>query len=143
MIMSEPDAKTTSVVSLVIPAKAEYLVFCRLVLVGLAQTRRIEPEILADLKLAVTEACSNAVRHAYERAGGMISIRFALADDSIEVEVEDHGRGFAPQIPLSLPLDAGPESGMGLAIIDALTDDLTIAIGTEGRGSLLTFRKHL
>ena len=140
--MSQREAKTASMVSLDIPAKAEYLVFCRLALVGIAQTRPIDPEILADMKLAVTEACSNAVRHAYEDAGGSVSIRFTVGADSIEIEVEDEGRGFEPQTPHTFPLDE-PEAGMGLAIIDALSDDLSITVGGGGRGSLVTFRKHL
>ena len=76
-----------STIALTIPAKAEYVVFCRLVLVGLSRAQHIDPETLSDLKLAVTEACSNAVRHAYTADGGHVSIRFELEDDHLEVEV--------------------------------------------------------
>jgi serine/threonine-protein kinase RsbW len=59
---SNGDART---VRLTIPAKAEYITLVRLALSGLSQLRPLSDETLGDLKLAVTEACSNSVRHAY------------------------------------------------------------------------------
>jgi serine/threonine-protein kinase RsbW len=139
--MSPPEANVASTVSLVIPAKAEYLVFCRLILVGLAQARSIEAETLADMKLAVTEACSNSIRHAYEDDNGTVSVRFTLEDDSIAIEVEDVGNGFEPQA--ARPFSPNTESGMGLAIIEALTDELRFSAGADGRGSVVRFRKRV
>ena len=52
------------VVSLVIPAKAEYIALGRLALTGLLRPLAVEPEVIADVKLAFTEACSNSIRHA-------------------------------------------------------------------------------
>ena len=130
-------------VALTIPAKAEYLVFCRLVLVGLARTREIDPETLADMKLAVTEACSNSVRHAYEGAGGNVAVRFTLGADDIAIEVEDDGRGFELDTAEVGPPDAAREDGMGLAIIKSLTEDLDVSAGADGRGSRVSFRKQI
>jgi serine/threonine-protein kinase RsbW len=139
--MSRPEANVASTVSLVIPAKAEYLVFCRLILVGLAQARRMEAETLADMKLAVTEATSNSIRHAYEDGDGTVSIRFTLEDEAIAIEVEDEGNGFEPRA--ARPFSPNTESGMGLAIIEALTDELSFATGADGRGSVVSFRKRV
>ncbi len=130
-------------VALTIPAKAEYLVFCRLVLVGLARTREIDPETLADMKLSVTEACSNSVRHAYESAGGNVAVRFTLGADDIAIEVEDDGRGFQLDAVAVGPPRASGEEGMGLALIKSLTDDLDVSSGAGGRGSRVSFRKQL
>ena len=52
-------------VRLTIPAKAEYITLGRLALTGLSRLQPVREETLADLKLALTEACSNSVRHAY------------------------------------------------------------------------------
>ena len=52
-------------VTLRIPAKPEYITLCRLALTGLAQLREFPDDAMADLKLALTEAVSNSVRHAY------------------------------------------------------------------------------
>jgi serine/threonine-protein kinase RsbW len=133
------EGAATSAVSLTIPAKAEYLVFCRLAVAGLARAARIDPETVSDLKLAVTEACSNAIRHAYaEEGGGHVFVRFELADESVVVQVADDGHGF--QIS---PIDflEPREVGMGLAIIQALTDELDISVGNGGHGTLVRFRK--
>jgi serine/threonine-protein kinase RsbW len=130
-------------VALTIPAKAEYLVFCRLILVGLARTREIDPETLADMKLAVTEACSNSVRHAYESAGGNVAVRFTLGADDIAIEVEDDGRGFQLDTDAVGPPNAAREGGMGLAIIKSLTEDLDVSAGADGHGSRVSFRKQL
>ena len=51
-----------------IPAKPEYITLCRLALTGISRLRPLGDETLADLKLALTEACSNSVRHAYATA---------------------------------------------------------------------------
>ena len=66
---------------------------------------------VADLKLAVTEACSNAMRHGYAGStGGEIELELVVAHDRLEVVVEDHGAGIA------LPVPEGPSElgGMGL-----------------------------
>ena len=63
------------VVRLKIPARAEYITLCRLALTGIARLRSMSDEVLADLKLALTEAASNSVRHAYgEQDVGVVEI---------------------------------------------------------------------
>ena len=87
----------TSVVSLVIPAKAEYIALGRLALTGLLRPRAVEPEVLADVKLALTEACSNSIRHAYaDGREGEVEIRYELADSTLAVEVPRRRRRLRP-----------------------------------------------
>jgi serine/threonine-protein kinase RsbW len=129
------------VVSLSIPAKAEYIVLCRLALTGLARSRALEPEVLADLKLALTEACSNSIRHAYDEGRtGTVEVRYELAPDRLSVEVVDDGAGFDPA---AVTTEEGEldEGGLGIAIIRALVDELSIE--SDGSGSLLRFTKFL
>ena len=83
-------------VRLTIPAKPEYITLSRLALSGLSRVRPLADDTLADLKLALTEACSNSVRHAYGDAEGHVDIRFELRDDRLIVEVADDGSGFEP-----------------------------------------------
>jgi serine/threonine-protein kinase RsbW len=133
----------TNVISLVIPAKAEYIALGRLAVTGLLRTRAVEPEVIADVKLALTEACSNSIRHAYaDGRQGRVEIRYELADGSLAVEVSDEGGGFDPEL-----LDAGPggldEGGLGIAIIRALTDDLSIGPRSGGTGYCVRFTKNL
>ena len=108
-------------VRLRMPARAEYLLLGRLALSGMARTVHLDPELLADLKLAVTEACANAVRHAYEAEGAM-TLSFSVEERLVRIDVEDEGTGFqARQIEQWEP-DALSEDGMGLAIIRADPD---------------------
>ncbi len=128
------------VVELSIPAKAEYIALCRLALSGLAQVRALEPETLADLKLALTEACSNSIRHAYaEGRTGAVEIRYELNGEKLCVEVADEGRGFDVAVPRGDGAEPD-EGGLGLAIIRALTDEL--AVESHERGSRLRFVKY-
>jgi serine/threonine-protein kinase RsbW len=126
------------VVALSIPAKAEYIALCRLALAGLAHVRALEPEMLADVKVALTEACSNSIRHAYaEGRSGAVDIRYELNGEKLSVEVADEGRGF----DLDARSGDGDEGGLGIAIIRALTDEL--AIESHENGSRLRFVKYL
>ncbi|MDQ3859637.1 MAG: ATP-binding protein [Actinomycetota bacterium] len=130
------------VVALSIPAKAEYIAVCRLALAGLAQVRGFGPETLADLKLAITEACSNSIRHAYAEGGnaGVVDIRYELNGEQLAVEVSDEGGGFDLERPDGRA-DELDEGGLGIAIIRAVTDEL--AIESHEHGSRLRFVKYL
>lgn len=129
-------------VLLTIPARAEYIALSRLALAGLLRAQAIEPEVIADLKLALTEACTNSVRHAYrDGREGMVEIRYELRDDRLYVEVVDDGGGFDPSLLAADPTDPD-EGGLGIAIIRAVTDELDIARRPDG-GSRLRFSKLL
>jgi serine/threonine-protein kinase RsbW len=131
------------IVALTIPARAEFVALCRLALTGLARTRALKPEVVADLKLALTEACSNSVRHAYKDGrAGIVEIRYELGPDWIQVEVADDGYGFDPAL-VQRPPEEIDEGGLGIAIIRAVTDELDIAAGPAGQGSRLRFIKYL
>src|SRR5690349_24143975 len=80
-------------VRLRVPARAEYIALARLALSGLADLIELPEELLADLKLALTEAVSNSVRHAYACCAGFVSIAYELGGDSLAVEVVDDGKG--------------------------------------------------
>jgi serine/threonine-protein kinase RsbW len=131
-----------SAVRLTIPAKPEYITLCRLALTGIARLRPLTAEVVADLKLALTEACSNSVRHAYGDGAGVVEISFDLQPDRLVIEVTDDGEGFVPGDRVD---DAGEltEGGLGIAIINALADEVEIARGASGRGSTLRFVKLL
>ena len=132
-----------SAVRLTIPAKAEYITLCRLALMGIARLRPLTAEVVADLKLALTEACSNSVRHAYADGEGVVQINFDLRPDRLVIEVSDDGAGFVPEGRIHEGDDDLSEGGLGIAIIHALADEVEIARGADGRGSTLRFVKLL
>ena len=128
-------------VRLTIPARAEYVMLGRLAVSGVTRMRALADETLNDLKLAVTEACSNSVRHAYGGNAGTVDIVFELHDDRLVVEVSDDGAGFDP----NTLAESGDltEGGLGIAIIRALVDEFEVGERGDGGGSRLRFVKFL
>jgi serine/threonine-protein kinase RsbW len=130
-------------VRLTIPARAEYITLCRLALTGIGRLRELSDEVLADLKLALTEAASNSVRHAYADADvGVVEISYELFPDRLVIEVIDEGEGFDPAATEE-NADELSEGGLGIAIIRAIADEVEIGTKPGGRGSRLRFEKAL
>jgi len=131
-------------VRLTIPARAEYITLCRLALTGIARVRDLPDEVLADLKLALTEAASNSVRHAYSGAdtAGVVEISYELRPDRLVIEVTDEGEGFDPADSEGTPEELS-EGGLGIAIIRAIADEVEIGTQPGGKGSRLRFEKEL
>jgi len=130
-------------VRLRIPARAEYVALARLALSGLADIAALPEELVADLKLALTEAVSNSVRHAYGEGGGFVSVAYELGHDSLTVEVVDDGEGFDPERPPALEGEELTEGGLGIAIIRTIADDFELDSQPGVRGSRLRFAKRL
>jgi serine/threonine-protein kinase RsbW len=128
-------------VRLTIPAKPEYITLCRLALTGLSRLRPLGDETLADLKLALTEACTNSIKHAYEGREGSVQITYELSGDTLAIEVADEGRGFDHE-PGTDDEDDLTEGGLGIAIIQAIADEFEIG-PRAGGGSRLRFVKKL
>jgi serine/threonine-protein kinase RsbW len=130
-------------VRLTIPAKPEYITLGRLALTAIAGVRPLSDETLHDLKLALTEACTNSVKHAYGADGvGSVDIVYELLADRLAVEVGDAGTGFDPGVAHDNGDDELEEGGLGIAIIRALTDEVEFG-KREGGGSRLRFVKLL
>jgi serine/threonine-protein kinase RsbW len=130
-------------VRLTIPARAEYITLGRLALTGIARLRQLSDELLADLKLALTEAASNSVRHAYGGADvGVVQISYELFPDRLVIEVVDEGEGFDP-VAAEGNADELSEGGLGIAIIRAIADEVEIGAQPGGKGSRLRFAKAL
>ena len=130
-------------VRLRVPARAEYIALARLALSGLADIVALPEELLADLKLALTEAVSNSVRHAYADGAGFVSIAYELSGDALTVEVVDDGQGFDPNRPPTLEGEELTEGGLGIAIIRTIADEFELSSRPGVRGSRLRFVKRL
>jgi serine/threonine-protein kinase RsbW len=130
-------------VRLTIPAKAEYITLGRLALTAIARVRPLSDETLSDLKLALTEACTNSVRHAYrEGRAGTVEILYQIEPDRLVVEVADDGQGFEPADLGGRGNGDLSEGGLGIAIIRAVADEVEIDERESG-GSRLRFVKFL
>jgi serine/threonine-protein kinase RsbW len=130
---SAPDAPH---VRLTLPARPESIAVARHVLGALGGALGLPPDVCDDLRLAVTEACTNVVRHAYRHGTGHIDVSARSAGDALQVVVADSGQGIGPS-----PDARGP--GFGLGLISTLADRLEID-HAPGEGSRLqmSFARH-
>jgi serine/threonine-protein kinase RsbW len=116
-------------VSMRLPAVPGNVALVRQALSGLADELGIDSARLADMKVALTEACTNAVLHAYDEQGsGPLDVTMAVAQERLVLTVRDRGHGLRP-----LPSTGeGPPLGFGLALIASLADEFGIAAGSHG-----------
>jgi serine/threonine-protein kinase RsbW len=115
---------TTPDFELTLPARAENVAVVRHAFGGLGDALDVPDHALADVKLAVTEACTNVVVHAYPDGPGPMSVSADLDGESLTVIVSDEGRGI-------LPRPDSPGLGLGLPLIATLASSLEL--GTNDR----------
>ncbi|HEX4979769.1 MAG TPA: ATP-binding protein [Acidimicrobiales bacterium] len=132
-------AEAELAIQLGIPARAEYVALARLVVSSLASSRReLADDRIDDLKVAVSEACTNAIEaHRSTGAGDNVSIACIEYDDRLVVRVTDQGEGFDPSLlpdhpPVTDPERLNFERGLGIPLIRTLVDDLQIDSGPQG-----------
>jgi serine/threonine-protein kinase RsbW len=123
-------AVSGSDIRVTLPARPENVAVVRHVLGSLSEALGLPAELTEDIRLAVTEACTNVVRHAYGEGEGTIDVVVRSEPSTLEVVVADAGRGIAPSADTSGP-------GLGLPLIAALADSLSIE-RTASAGSRLT-----
>jgi anti-sigma regulatory factor (Ser/Thr protein kinase) len=120
----------SSDVRLTLPARPENVAVIRHVMGAFAEALQLPPDLVEDMRLAVTEACTNVVRHAYhDGEAGPIDVVIRPNGEELELVVSDQGAGIGPSPDL-----AGP--GLGLPLIAALADHVEIEQGPS-RGSRL------
>ncbi|MGG4493365.1 anti-sigma B factor RsbW [Brevibacillus reuszeri] len=123
-------------IQLTFPSQAEYLGVARLTVSGVANRMGFSYEDIEDIKLAVGEACTNAVEHAYEEDGeaGSIQMSCHVYPDRLVIVITDEGMGFAGEFKADqlTPIYSGreiddlEEGGLGLYLIHTLMDEVVI-----------------
>jgi serine/threonine-protein kinase RsbW len=104
-------------ISLELDSSPETLTLVRGVLGGLAEGLSLDPELLDDIKTAVSEACNNVVMHAYGGDSGPLQVALYVGDEDIEVVVRDRGQGIHVLTPSDDRLQ-----GVGIPIMRALAE---------------------
>lgn len=128
-------------VELKIPADPRYVRVVRLTAAGVASALNFSVDDVEDIKLAVAEACNNAILHAKPPRGGKpatVTVTLIPAGDRLEIRVEDEGRIIAPpQKKTRAGVGGGlPEGGLGLAIIETLMDEVQHLTGLDANTTL-------
>ncbi len=135
-------------VALEIPARPDFLGLARLIVAATAAAEPLLAEDrIDDLRLAVSEACTNAIE-AHQRVGSEpsnIRIECRLGSEQVEVEVHDHGAGFDPDDlvdhpPASDPTRLDHERGLGIPLIRMLTDEVEFRPTSDGTAVRMVLR---
>lgn len=118
---------TAPEVVLSMPARPEGVGVVRQALAGMADALDFEASVLADMKMAVSEACTNVVVHAYDGQDGTLQVEMQPAPDGLTIVVRDHGSGIQPRVAPS----ETPALGLGLPLIAALSDTFELRGGSR------------
>src|SRR4029079_18780416 len=129
--------RTHTDVTLTLPAQPENVSVIRHVLGAFAEALRLPDELIEDLRLAVTEACTNVVRPAYPAGGpGPVEISIRPTEDYVSVVVADQGRGIGTSSDTTGP-------GLGLPLIAAIADEVELQpVPRRGSRVAMTFSRQ-
>lgn len=120
-----PAATITPDLELSLPARAENIALIRHAFGALGEALAIDEQLLADMRLAVTEACANVVVHAYaDREPGPLEVDVTIHDHKLVVIVRDEGPGIVPH-------PGSPGLGLGLPLIASLAE--SVKLGRDER----------
>ena len=122
-------------VSVTVAARPESVALVRQALAGMCEALDVPERVADDVRIAVTEACTNAVVHAYETdQGANVDVEASARGASLTVVVRDSGRGMGRWS------EAGG-LGLGLPLIAALTENVEVRAGPGDHGTevVMTF----
>jgi serine/threonine-protein kinase RsbW len=133
----------TGQVELQLPADTQYVGLARLVVTAVARQAGMADERVEDLKIAVSEATTNAIKaHQRYDEKGPVLLQFGRTNNgSFEVTIIDAGPGFDPSPP-TYERDWTLEGGLGVMLIRELADDVTFMRG-EGMRVHMSFQVGL
>lgn len=132
-IRSSDEAGITGVepIKLTVPSRAEYVLLARLVVAQVGQVAGFDADDVYDLKLAVTEAVTNVIRHARVEE---YEVQYRASEGIVEITVIDRGDGFDES---GLSANTSGRGGFGLTVIRNLVDEVAIE-RADGGGTRLT-----
>ena len=116
----------SATVCLELESRPDSVTLVRSALSGLGERLELEPELLDDLKTAVSEACNNVVLHAYGSGSGPLTVSLTITSEGVDVLVRDRGSG------IQRVSAAEDRMGVGLAVISALADRAEFLSGPDG-----------
>ncbi len=136
-VVISPIEEPKTDVKLTLPARPENVAVIRHILGAFAETLRLPDDLVEDLRLAVTEACTNVIRHAYPNGSrGPVEIEIRPYEAWVSLVVTDRGRGLGASAD-----HAGP--GLGLPLIAAMAESVELQPGPGGGSRLeMTFARR-
>lgn len=136
------DGINRELIELSIPHRSEYVSMIRLTVTSIASCMGFDIEDIEDLKVALSEACSNAIMHGGCGEEENFLVQFIREKNRLVISVSDFGKGYSVntlQTPNTQQLNEG---GLGIFIIRSLMDDVKIKSGNS-QGTSITMIKNL
>ena len=130
---------TYETIKMEISANPEYVSIIRLTTSGIANKVGFCLDDIEDLKVAISEACTNAIKHSLE---DRFTIIYTMIEKGLTIEIIDNGKGYNTKEVSEPDLDNLKESGMWLFIIESLMDEVNVE-STEGKGTSIKMTKYL
>ena len=130
-------------IKLTIPSLSDYVGVARLTASGIANRMRFTHEDIEDIKIAVSEACTNAVQYAYGDSPGDIEIVFSVFEDKLEIKVSDSGKGFDVDANVKTKEDDPEKIGLGLGIVFMRSLMDHVDYDTSNNGTIVTLVKKV
>ena len=126
-----------------VPGKPEYVGTVRMTVAHVASRAGFDIEAIEDIKVAVSEACTNIVQHSHTDEDFAYDVVLELEEDKkLMITVKDTGVGFGVEEYVE-PVPGEPaESGLGIFIIRALMDEVDLH-SEPGVGTKLHMTKYL
>lgn len=127
---------------LTLPSHPRYLPLVRALVQEGAGLAGFDEDLAHRILLAVTEAVTNVIRHAYGGATGeRIDVELSAVPDRFELRIVDYGRFVDPQTIESRPLGEVRPGGLGVHLIKCTMDEVSYTKNAHG-GTTLTLVKH-
>ena len=138
----EKKMKDDEVIRLQVPGALRYIAIVRRAVDAVGERIRLSPGARAEVKLAVGEACNNAVLHARGRGGdGVVVIACRLRPDALEIDVTNGGNGFHPGAPARMPRAQDlADHGRGRALMQMSMDSVEYL--SENGNTTVRLRKN-
>lgn len=134
------NGETYDSISMELPSKPEYVGVVRLTVSAIANRMGFNIEEIEDIKVAVAEACTNAIKHGLNQD---FNVCFDIFEEKITVSIKDNGKGYNTDALNEPDLeDPKEEGGLGIFIIKSLMDEVTLK-SSVGQGTEIKMIKFL
>ncbi len=124
-----------------LPCKKEYVVVARMTATIVASKLNFNIEEIEDIKIAVSEACNNAIQHSFNE-NDFFNVVYSVDDKAMNIEVTDHGTGFDLKDYKRPDLDELKGHGLGIFIMRSLMDEVIIE-SQPNSGTMVKLIKNL
>lgn len=134
---------TRDIIELRVPSRPEYVPIVRTLIADLARRMAFSASAVEDVRVAISEACANVVRHAYsdvESTATEMVVRCSTKDGKLAMEIVDTGQGVV-ESARKRPKRIDRQGGFGLLLMQNLMDHVSLDSSPD-RGTVVRMVKQ-